>query len=113
MRTETRWATYQRDVEWEDLHPHYNNAPINRLPRNYQSRYSAINVCNENTIEFRMFNGVKSVDQLYANLELVEMIVMTLTKKSVRVLENYTLPQLIEVYKRSHKNAYNHWASLS
>jgi hypothetical protein len=53
-----------------------------------------------------MFNN------LIANLELVELLTMTITKGSVRVLENFTFDALIESYKRTHANAYNQWLSV-
>lgn len=90
-----------RDSQWAD----YN-------PSRTSSKYVAINTNHDKTIEFRMFNGYKMFNNLIANLELVELITMTITTGSVRVLENYTLDTLIESYKRSHPNAYNQWLSV-
>jgi hypothetical protein len=75
-------------------------------------KYVAINTRHEKTIEFRMFDGYKMFNNLIANLELVELLTMTITKGSVRVLENFTFDALIESYKRSHPNAYNQWLSV-
>lgn len=75
-------------------------------------KYVAINTKHDNTIEFRMFDGYKMFTNLVANLELVEMLTMTITKGSVRVLENFTFDALLESYKRTHANAYNQWLSV-
>lgn len=75
-------------------------------------KYSAINTIHQNTIEFRMFSGYKMFNNLIANLELVELIAMTLTTGSVRVLEDLTFDALLMSYKRTHKDAYNHWLSV-
>lgn len=105
----------QRDSDWAKYKPAsdfgYHTFPDGT--RSYNgSKYEAINYLHRNTIEFRVFSGIKMVDNLLANLELVELIVMTLTRKSVRNLEDYTLGQLIEIYKKTHSNAYNHWLSV-
>jgi hypothetical protein len=83
--------------------------------RDYVSndKYTAINTCHSATIEFRIFSGIKMLPNLLANLELVELIVMTLTTGSVRRLEDFTLGTLIVALKRTHKNAYNHWLSVN
>lgn len=83
----------------------YNNTRTN-------DKYVAINTNHRNTIEFRMFSGYKMFNNLIANLELVELLTMTITTGSVRVLENYTFDALLESYKRSHPNAYNQWLSV-
>jgi hypothetical protein len=105
----------QRDSDWARYKPasEFSFQSYRDGTRVYQaSKYEAINYLHRNTIEFRIFNGIKMVDNLLANLELVELIVMTLTRKSVRRLEDYTLGQLLEVYKKTHKDAYNHWLSV-
>jgi hypothetical protein len=91
-----------RDTHWAQYYPTRSN-----------EKYVAINTKHDNTIEFRMFNGIKMLNNLLANLELVELLTMTLTKGSVRVLENYTFDALLESYKRTHKNAYYHWLSVN
>lgn len=89
---DTRWAVYN-DKRSDD-------------------KYVAINTKHEHTIEFRMFAGVKMLPNLLANLELVEMIAMSVAPNSVKPIENYTLETLVESYKRTHQNAYNHWLSV-
>lgn len=76
------------------------------------NKFVAINTMHRNTIEFRMFSGLKMLPNLLANLELVELIVMTLTTGSVRRLEDFKFGDLIVALKRTHKNAYNHWLSV-
>jgi len=90
-----------RDSRWAV----YNDRPMN-------DKYYAINTLHQNTIEFRMFSGYKMFNNLIANLELVELIAMTLTTGSVRVLENFSFDALLTSYKKTHKDAYYHWLSV-
>ena len=41
----------------------------------HDDRYHAINVTNKNTVEFRIFKGTIDVDQVIANLQLVDVLV--------------------------------------
>jgi hypothetical protein len=77
-----------------------------------RDKYVAVNTLHTSTIEFRMFSGYKMFNNLIANLELVELVAMTLTTGSVRVLENFSFDALITAYKRTHKDAYYHWLSV-
>ena len=54
----------------------YENSPkeiMNKAKKNY-GRYAAINLCNYNTIEFRLFRGTLKCNTLIATLELVNKI---------------------------------------
>ena len=52
------------------------------------SRYQSVNFSNGNTVEFRFFNGTNNVEELFASLECVKMIVL--------ISENITYDEIYE-----------------
>ena len=50
------------------------------------SRYKAINLCNKDTIEFRMWRGTLNIDTFMATLQLVALLVKASTKSTKSVV---------------------------
>ncbi len=60
---------------WADRYGYESDSQklLNKAKCNH-SRYSAVNLCNRHTIEFRLFRGTLNLETLYATLQLVDRI---------------------------------------
>jgi hypothetical protein len=69
------------------------------------SRYQAVNVCNTDTIEFRIFKGTLKLEHVLANIEFVDAVVRWTKDCSIRDCESW---QAFMAYVQLHKKTYSH-----
>lgn len=62
---------------------------------NHDWRYYALNLINEETIEFRLFRGTLNVDTFFATLELVNNLVLSSRNKTVQELHEMRFTDLL------------------
>lgn len=89
----------------------YENDPkaiLDKAKKGNKGRYAAVNLCNSNTIEFRMFRGTLKLNTLIAVLQLVNQICDTavlLSEEQLKKLSwsefvsDITAPELIQYLK--------------
>jgi hypothetical protein len=77
-------------------------------------RYAAVNLCNRNTIEFRLFRGTLKYNTLIAAIELVNKICDIATDMTDDEIQLLSLSDLFEMkgitpqeYRYPHQNAHN------
>lgn len=77
-----------------------------------QRRYQAINLCNKNTVEFRIFTGFLTKNDLLGSLQFVNLVANTAKAKHKDLLGYATLNDFIEENARSHRELADYWRSL-
>ena len=61
-----------------------------------RGRYACINLCNYNTIEFRIFRGTLKYNTLIATLQMVEHICLTAMEMTDEEITALSWPEFIE-----------------
>lgn len=78
----------------------------------HEGHYYAVNICNPNTIELRMFRGTLNIDTFMAILDFVDSIARTAKNKSINELQSLTFEELLtplaKRYFKTRLSAYNY-----
>lgn len=109
LRRGTQWAEFR---EWNDDY---------QAMSSYSARYRAVNLLTgpghslrgAKTVEVRIFAGVRTVNQLLANVQLLKIIVNSLNGYNAKVLENYDLNALILENRRNAPECFAHWMAVN
>ena len=79
-------------------------------PFMYDDRYTAINVTNKPTIEFRLFNGTTRKHNIFAMLELVDYLCRFVKKENIRTIQKISWEELFqEVYTNDNYKNLKEW----
>lgn len=70
----------------------------------HSSRYTAVNLSNKNTIEFRIFRGTLNVQSLFAKLEFVYALIQYCRNESCSNLSLQSFKRFIEEDKKQYNN---------
>lgn len=87
VRSIERWANKYSDSP-KDV--------VNNMKSGNLSRYYAINLTNENTIEFRMFRGTLKIDTFMATLELCNTMIVIAKEMSVEEIQSMKWEDLLK-----------------
>ncbi len=69
--------------------------------KNTSERYQALNLCNSDTIEFRLIRGTLKETTFFASIELMNNMARIVKRKSLKELEKITFADLIEYGKNN------------
>lgn len=75
-------------------------------------RYQAINLCNKNTVEFRIFTAFTTKNDILGALQFVNLVATTAKAKHKDLLSYESLDAFIEDHSRSHRELADYWRSL-
>ena len=81
-------------VEWIDI-PTESYIHRTNKTGNHDYHYYAVNLTNENTIEFRMFRGTLKVDTFLATLQFVNNCIIAAKTKSAEEIQQMKFEELI------------------
>lgn len=81
---------------------------VDDMHEGYSDRYSCVNLCNENTIEFRIFRGTLNPKSFFASLIFIDNLVRICNDSNRHSIKNKTwedfIPESIKDYWRAVKN---------
>ena len=97
---------YDNICRWADKY-HKSPEEIVEMAKLHRiSRYKAVNLCNRDTIEFRIFSGAKTIEDYYMTLEFINQIATLVKAKKAIEIQTMTWEQilgseeLIKYYKK-------------
>lgn len=96
----TRWADKYRNRTPEQV------VALMHEGRHCLNRYKAVNLCNRDTIEFRIFSGAKTIEDYYMTLEFINRIATLVKETKALDIQTMTWEQilgneeLIKYYKK-------------
>lgn len=73
----------------------------------YNDRYEAVNLCNDNTIEIRVFKGTVEQISFFKNLEFVDCLIKFIKNKTFLQLSYDEFLRFLHKYKDKYTNLYN------
>lgn len=97
---------YDNICRWADKY-HKSPEEIVEMAKLHRiSRYKAVNLCNRDTIEFRIFSGAKTIEDYYMTLEFINRIATLVKETKALNIQTMTWEQilgseeLIKYYKK-------------
>lgn len=89
---------YSRLQRWADKYYEKPDEVVKRYKDVYgygKSRYRAVNLCNSNTIEFRIYRGTLDINDFMATLELTKNLIVAAKTKTVNELQDMKFDELL------------------
>lgn len=89
---------YPRLQRWADKYKDKPDEVVKRYKERHlygTSRYRAVNLCNRDTIEFRIYRGTLDISDFMATLELTKNLIIAAKTKTVQELQDMKFSELI------------------
>lgn len=100
-----RWAKKAPEKYYDDE----NEDDVTEKMRGYQDngdRYTAVNLCNEDTVEFRVFKGTLKVSTIYATLQWIYNLISFVTENNLMKVQSATWLEIAKYNQFDELNAY-------